>query len=396
MGCKNLFLLVIPHPLGGLREEEVKVLGKSLIKRLGELPQKDRHEEDCGSDPTEETIQDYMEFPQEEQAYEFYEMNGWTDGLPIILPTKTRVEKFLSALGKPSDQILGEMAPMWAQFTVEKIAINAVMAGCRPDYLPLIIKASEAILEPRFNLCGVQTTTHPCALLLIINGPIRKKLAINSGPNCFGQGWRGNATIGRAMRLILVNVAGAVPGSVDKATQGNPGKFTYCIAENEEESPWPPLHIEKGFSPGSNTVTVVAAEGPHNVNDHGSNTAEGILTTLAGTMATTGSNSLYNHGDTFVVFCPEHAATIARDGFSKTDVRRFLFDRVRVPISKMSSKQLEHLRIMSPHPDKYIDDEDTIGVCTDMAEINIVVAGGPGKHSAWIPNFLSYSVTQQI
>jgi hypothetical protein len=194
------------------------------------------------------------------------------------------------------------------------------------------------------------------------------------------------------------NIGGALPGHTDKATQGHPGKYSFCVAENEEESPWAPFQVECGFPRDTSTVTVVSGESPHNINDHGSITAEGILLTVAGTMATTGNNNLYNQADTFVFFGPEHAATIANDGLTKDDVRRFLFERARIPISKMSPAQLSHIKDFLPDPDGYIDENKTAGICSDASGIKILVAGGAGKHSAWVPTFGagSYSVTRPI
>jgi hypothetical protein len=300
---------------------------------------------------------------------------------------------------KQLDNIAGkELPPRRALITAEKIAVNAVMAGCRPEYIPVILTALEAVLDPLFNLNGILCTTHPCAVLLIVNGPVAKELGINSKHNCFGQGWRANATIGRALSLCLRNIGGVIPGYTDKATQGHSGKYSYCVAENEDESPWKPFHVEQGFPQDASTVTVVSGESPHNINDHGSISAEGILTTVAGTMATTGNNNIYNQADTFVFFGPEHAATIAKDGLSKEDVRRFLFERARVPVSKMSSKQLAHIKDFLPDPTDHIDENQTIGVCREAADIKILVAGGAGKHSAWVPTFGagSYSITRRI
>lgn len=177
----------------------------------------------------------------------FYE-KGWTDGLPVIPPTTEAVEAILQGTNREPDEVIGLISPKRAEATVEKIAINAVMAGCFPEHLVVILAAIEAMVDEKFNLYGVQTTTHPCAPLLIINGPIRNKLGINSGYNVFGQGSLANAVIGRAIRLTLLNIGGAVPGTGDKATHGHPGKFTYCIGENEGKNPWQPLHVKKGLT----------------------------------------------------------------------------------------------------------------------------------------------------
>jgi hypothetical protein len=256
-----------------------------------------------------------------EAVQQYYLKRGWSDGLPVVPPTPERVESMLAAAGLDSQDVVAEIPPNWGAATIEKLAINAVMAGCLPQYLPVLIAVVEAMRDPTFNLYAVQATTHPCAPLIIVNGPIRESLGLNSSSGCYGLGWRANATIGRAVRLTLLNVGGARPGAGDMSTQGAPSKYSYCVAENEEQNPWEPLHVERGFRPGQNTVTVVAGEPPHNINDHTSQAAEEVLTIIAGAMAVTGANNAYTGGETLVALGPEHAATIAKDGFTKQDIR---------------------------------------------------------------------------
>lgn len=247
--------------------------------------------------------------------------NGWTDGLPVVPPTPERVERMLSGTKRPPDELIAPLPPKWGKATIERIAINAVMAGCLPEYLPVVIAAVEAMTDERFNLHGVQVTTSHVAPMVIVNGPIRKQLNINDGFNLFGQGWRANATIGRAVRLICTNIGGALPAELDRAAFGHVGKYTCCIAENEaEENPWKPLHVERGYQPEDNTVTVFAAAGPQSINDHGSNTADGILTTISQNMAAAGNSSC----ETLLVIGTEHAKTIAHDGFTKSDIRKYI------------------------------------------------------------------------
>ena len=228
-----------------------------------------------------------------EAVQSLYLEHGWTDGLPVVPPTPDRVETMLSATDLPPQHVLAELPPTWGAATVEKLAVNAVMAGCLPEYLPVLVAAVEAISDSAFNLYAIQATTHPCAPLVIINGPIRSLLGLNSSSGSYGPGWRANATIGRALRLVLFNVGGGYPGVGDMSTQGAPSKFSYCVAENEEENPWQPLHVDRGFRPDQSTVTVLAGEPPHNINDHSGRSAEDILTIIAGAMAVTGANNAY-------------------------------------------------------------------------------------------------------
>jgi hypothetical protein len=330
-------------------------------------------------------------------AMECFHRWGWTDGLPIVLPTRENVAIMCKSATRYPIENLGNLAPRNGPATVQKIAINAVMAGCLPEYMPVIIAAVEAIQDPLFNLIGVQTTTHSCALMIIVHGPIATELHMNAGHNCFGQGNRANATIGRAMRLILQNIGGGIPGKSDKSTQGSPAKYTYCFAENEEASPWPPFRVSLGFDITDSCITVVAAEGPHNINDHGSTTGESVLGTVAQTMATVGNNNLYVGGDTFVVFGPEHARTIADSGFSREDVQRYLYEHARVSVDRIPQAKLEEISSWGGWSNRIAEWGGRIPLVREFESIRVLVAGGAGKHSAWCPTFaVTYSATRRI
>ena len=263
-----------------------------------------------------------LEIDETEDLIEACYENGWTDGLPVVPPTPERVEGMLSGTDRDPDELIAAVPPKWGRATVEKVAINAVMAGCKPAYLPLILTAVEAMTNEQFNLHGVQVTTSHVGPMLVVNGPVRKQLEINDGFNLFGQGYRANATIGRALRLICTNIGGALPGELDRAAFGHAGKYTCCIAEKEEASPWDAMHVDRGFQADDSTITVFAAAGPQTVNDHGSNTAESILNTISENIAAPGNSS----GETLLVIGVEHAKTISEDGFSKADVRRYIAD----------------------------------------------------------------------
>lgn len=250
---------------------------------------------------------------------------GWTDGLPVVPPTPARVERMLSGTNRNPDELIAPVPPKWGRATVEKIAINAVMAGCTPAYLPVVLTAVEAMTAEQFNLHGVQVTTSHVSPMLVVNGHIRKELDINDSFNLFGQGWRANATIGRAVRLVCTNIGGALPGELDRAAFGHAGKYTCCIAEREEESPWQPLHVERGFQAEDSTVTVFAAAAPQSVNDHGNNTALGILDTICANLTAPGNSS----GETILVIGVEHAKTMSDDRFSKADVRHYIAEKTQ-------------------------------------------------------------------
>jgi len=325
-----------------------------------------------------------------EAVQRLYLERGWTDGLPVVPPTPDRVETMLAATDLAPEHVVAELPPTWGAATVEKLAVNAVMAGCLPEYLPVLVAAVEAMSDPAFNLYAIQATTHPCAPLVIINGPIRSVLGLNSSSGSFGPGWRANATIGRALRLVLFNVGGAYPGVGDMSTQGAPSKFSYCVAENEEENPWQPLHVDRGFRPDQSTVTVLAGEPPHNINDHSGRSAEDILTIIAGAMAITGANNAYTGGETLLALGPEHAATIGNDGFSKEDIVAWLQQRARIPLERYTQDTLlERFRAIPDGP---------VPIVPTLDDLAIIVLGGPGKHSSWVPTFggSTRSVTREI
>jgi hypothetical protein len=333
-----------------------------------------------------------------DEIYGFFCEKRWCDGLPIIPPTENRVLKILEGTSHKASDVIGIVPPFQTELKVEDIAINAVMAGCLPEYMPVIITSIEAMLEPEFNLVGLQTTTNPAAPLTIANGPMAHELGINSGTGCFGPGWRANGTIGRAIRFILWNVGGGVAGEVSMATHGRPSKYTFCIAENEDASPWESLHVERGFDKKANTITVFACDTPHGINDHVSNTALRLLSTMAQTIATVGSGQAYaSSGELFLIVSPEHAATIAGEGFSKNDVKHFIYENARIPHGTLKERGAYGM-VTGNWPKWFntLDDNSLIPMIHDWEKVVILVAGGVGKHSCWLPTFISQSITKEI
>ena len=326
-----------------------------------------------------------------EMIYQTFLDNGWTDGLPFIPPTEEAVAKMLTQISRDPREVVAVIPPKWGEATIEKIAINAVMAGCLPEYMPVIIAALKAMAEPRFNLSFVQPTTHPCAPLVIVNGPVAKELKINSRSGTFGPGFRSNATIGRAIRLILLNIGGAIPGDTDMSTQGQPSKFSFCIAENEDENPWQPLHVEKGYDISQSTVTVVAAENPRNINDHSSTNAVDMLSTFAGNLnAMSTNNMLGQGGNPILALAPEHAATIAREGYSKDDIKDYMFKNATLQVGRYPLSTRQRF-----FPNK--SEDDNISLVAKKEDLIIIVVGGPGKHSSYLPSSAgNWSVTKPI
>jgi hypothetical protein len=321
-----------------------------------------------------------------EEFQDEMERRGWGDGLPLVPPTPARVARFVAASGLAASESLARLPPTWSDATLEKVAVNAVMAGCRPEHMPVIAAAIQAVAREEFNLYAVQTTTHPCAVLVLVSGPVASRLGMNSGYGAFGPGNRANASIGRAVRLVLMNVGGARPGVLDRATQGTPAKYTYCVAENEAESPWPPLRTSLGFDLADSVVTVVAGEAPHNVNDHGSTTADSLLTQVASTIGTPGNNNAYMKGDSYLFFGPEHARQLAREGLSREDVQVELFERSRIPRSRFGPGQLAHIEGGFGEREAAMAGE-ALYLGLQPADLRVLVVGGDGRHSCWVPTF---------
>jgi hypothetical protein len=326
-------------------------------------------------------------------ALELCYTRGWTDGLPVVPPTSDRVEAMLATARLDPASELAHIAHRAVSVTAEKAAINAVMAGCRPDYFPVVAAAVAAIGDPAWGYHGPGTSTGGAAVLMVVNGPIARELEINAGDNLFGPGWRANLTIGRAVRLVMRNVCGSLPGTLDRSTLGHPGKLSYVIAENEADSPWPPLHVERGFRPEQSAVTVLAAEGPHQCYNQLSNTAEGVLTTLADDMRISGHAR--GHAQYLVILAGEHMRTIARDGWTKAQIRQFLFDHTR--------NSLAHLRRTHrmAGPIQPGDEEKRQPLVETPDDILVVAAGGrAGAFSAYVPGWggkhSSQAVTKEV
>lgn len=311
--------------------------------------------------------------------------NGWTDGLPIVPPTEERVQAMLAgAPWRGQEDLLAVIPPGNGRATLQKIAINAVMAGCLPAYLPVLLAAVQAVTEPIYGLSHRQTTTHAGAPLMIVNGPIIEQIALNYGNGVFGPGWRANATIGRALRLILINIGGAIPGDVDLCQHGHPGKYTFCIAEHEKANPWQPLHVELGFKSHQSLVTVINAEAPHSMTENVETEPLEIVRTFAQTMATLGGNNIYSQGTPVLVLGPEHAQHIAHASWSKQDLKQALFERARQPWGLIRNRG----KSKGPRFPVWIDRNDenaTVPIVGRPEDLIVVVAGGAGGKSMWCP-----------
>jgi hypothetical protein len=338
-------------------------------------------------------MEEWIEIADEspEALLQHFAAKGWGDGLPLLPPTADRVDAMLRAGGGSPDEVVAVLPPRHGQATRRAIAVNAVLAGCEPRWLPVVVSAVRALARPEVNLRGVNATTHPVAPLLIVHGEAVARLGFNAGLGTFGPGCRANASVGRAVRFVLLHIAGARPGDGDASTQGQPAKYGYCIAENEPASPWESLPRSAGVDAAS-AVTVHCGEGPHNFHDMESDAPGPILDKAASVMATLGSNNApVSSAEMFVVLGPEHAATIAGAGWSRRDVQSYLYERARLPAARFR----EAFGVVQYRPWIHaLADADPMPITDHPDNIRVLVAGGAGKHSCVIPSWgMTKSVT---
>ncbi|MBI4524764.1 MAG: hypothetical protein HY695_13250 [Deltaproteobacteria bacterium] len=395
-GLGDLPLVQVPHPVGSISLDSLRFVAESaldgIIKAVTgpELPADGLPAAAGVAGPDVKSV---LQVPAEpSRMLQYFLKRGLSDGLPVIPPTREAVREMMNGFDK--DEIVGVIAPLNGIATVEKIAANAVLAGCLPEYFPIVMAAMKAILDPGFNINGVQTTTGNVTPLIVVNGPCRQALEINCSSNVLGQGWRANATIGRAIRLILTNIGGGIPGLYDKATLGQPAKYTFCIAENEEENPWEPLHVERGISRGADAVSVFGCSGVHSIIDMASQTAKGLLKTMALSMMG-GATSGVTSSEALIIICPEHAAILSAGGYQKEEIRQELFVRARTPHEKFSEENLELLAKRRPRWFKNGQARE-LPIVDRPEDIWIVVAGGKGAKSAFIPGRTSVQMQTRL
>ena len=321
----------------------------------------------------------------ESSALELLHELGCTDGLPVVIPTPDRVERMVLASGLPGDISLGAMGPNLGDATIAKVATCAVMAGCLPDYMPVVMATIEAVLDPSFDLTEMQATTHCIAPFVIVNGPARLACGpIAASFGALGPGFRANASIGRTLRLAMMNIGGGRPGISDMALLGHPGKFTFCMAEDEEASPFEPLHVSRGCRPGESAVTVVGTEAPHSVIFVGDSddptAAERLLRTLALTLANVGSNNAhFGHGSAVVILNPDHTAVLARAGLDRAGVAAALGERAVNPRSLMHG--------LNPSMIRASDDDRPFRAFQNADDILVMAGGGSGLYSMVVPSW---------
>jgi hypothetical protein len=325
-----------------------------------------------------------IEIAEMEDPVEACFERGWSDGLPLVPPTELRVVRMLAGTSRAPDEIVGTVPPDLQPCTVEKAAINAVMAGCKPEYLPVVLAALEAALQDEFCMHGLLATTWFSGPMVVVNGPIARAIGMNSGGNALGQGNRANATIGRALQLIIRNVGGGKPGGVDRATLGNPGKYTFCFAEDEENSCWESLAVEKGFSPESSTVTLFAADGVQGMADQKSREPDSLCRSFAASLLAVGHNKFAMLGDAFVIVSPEHQRVFSDAGWGKQQVK----DRITELTTRPGAALLANEDGIAEGMPDFVRDMDLPKF--KPGGLNLVRAGGTaGLFSAIISGWLA-------
>lgn len=319
----------------------------------------------------------------EAAALEELHARSCTDGLPVVIPTPERVSRMVLASGHDADIVIGTMGPGHGVATMEKVAVAAVMAGCLPDYMPLVVAAVKAVIDPVFDLTEMQVTTHCTAPLIIVNGPARHSCGpVASGYGALGPGHRANASIGRALRLAMMNIGKGRPGSSDMALLGHPGKFTYCLAEDEENSPFPPLHVDLGYGRDESVVTVVGAEAPHSVLFAGDgddpNVHVALLDVLAIGLANEATNNaVVTSGSAVVVLNPDHASVLANAGLTRQDIADELCERCEMS-SEQQKRLFSSLAGEDPQPRPAFQ---------DPSQVLVMMAGGSGLYSMVMPSW---------
>ncbi|HVN86938.1 MAG TPA: hypothetical protein VMW17_19065 [Candidatus Binatia bacterium] len=337
-------------------------------------------------------LSEVYSLPADAEAFlDFAERRGWGDGLPLIPPTAERVQTMLDTVAELPETVIGVVEPRRGDATVEKVAINAVMAGCRPAYFPAVVAAVRAVCDPAFNLYALNTTTCGATPALMINGPARHALGIECGYSCLGHNGRANATIGRALRLVMRNVGGALPGAVSKSTFGQPGRVSLCFGEWEEKSPWHPFHVRRGYQPEDSVVTVHCATGTQDIADIWAETGEELIWVLAHSIDWIGNNKVLvaqAEGEMLLLLCPDFAHKIARDGLSIPDVQRRLFEQTRTPIERWHRCHWPKLEARG------FVENGTVPLCARPDQFLIAVAGGESGHHAL--NFCTFGLTRSV
>ena len=316
--------------------------------------------------------------------FEFFLEKEWSDGLPVVTPTEERIARMLTGTKRNPEEVIGPIPPAMEIATVESVAVHALMAGCKPEYLPVVIAATEMMLRDEFNVNGVQGTMHGVAPMMIVNGPYAEEIGIHGGNGCMGPGFRANAAIGRAIRLILMNLGAGIPGVSSMTIFGMPSRYTYCLTENMEDHPWESLAVSKGYGPDENVITMAMVESPRFCFDDVSDGPDRLLNGVADTMVAMGSWNMHTRSDMVVAMGPQHAAICANAGMSRADVHSRLCEIAGRKVGDLKNGgNWRRERALAFPIDVDPDDDDCfIPAIKDPQDLQLIVAGGWGPCTA--------------
>jgi len=398
-GIPDLPLIPVHGEVGHDSADQLRETAKVVAARVEEIVDEYRAREVRVVDAPPVTVDTVDVEPEGDlgtAVSELFLANAWTDGLPVVPPTEERVVAMLGSDAEDAEHVLGVLAPRGGVATARKVAVCCVMAGCQPAEFPIVRAAIQAIARPEFHLSSVQSTAHPLSPLILVNGPIGERVGLSDGHDLTPAGWRPNVTIARAVRLVCINMVG-LPGLVASHTQGYLCRHNDCLRENEDESPWEPYHVELGYPKEVSTVSVFPCEPGHLVDDRGSTTPQSLLTTFARVIATAGNRSVWGSAHQLCLFAPEHARYLGAQGWSKEDVRAFLYEVARIPLGTLPKDNLDSL---SPWRKKLFAQAgpfDTMPAVQDKSHYRIIVFGGVGPHSMYIPTDMNArAVTEPI
>ena len=373
-----------PHPIASLSVPQIRERAHEMMPDLVRILMATRSDQRVLASPPADPSPRPVGGADLWDAIEYYEGRGWTDGLPVVPVTESYLRRFLDVTDRDPQDVVFAMPHLNRQCTVRIAAINAALAGCRPEYFPVVLAAWASLAEEGYANKGIWQSTTGSAPLLVVNGPIREEIGLNCRAGVFGPGFRANATIGRALRLTAINCFGLRPQQLDQATQATPAKYTACIGENEEDSPWPGFHTDHGFAASDSTVTAMSVRSVIHIEARHTTVPEQLGLDLAGTLSRTGS-LVHETISGCLVLGPEHAAVFAGAGWSKSDVRQFVYEhagRTRAELAAVGKDAISRStrwRLPADHPDAMPDDRGNYVRVLNSPEALLVVVAGAGN-----------------
>ena len=392
LGVSDLPIIEVHDEVGHDSPDELRKVAQVVADAVPDILRKYQNRNVSGQRMREEELIETLDVDAgtdlSMRVSERFLQENWSDGLPVVPPTEDRVQAMLDTVATPPDEVLGVLHPRGGIATVRKVAVCAVMAGCLPKHFPIVVAAVRALGTPQFKMHSVQSSAHPHSPFILVNGPAGIEAGLSSGHDCTPKGWQANLVICRAVRLVTINMAG-LKNVIASHTQGHLGRIMDCVRENEEESPWEPYHTEQGYARDASTVTAFPGEPPHLVDDRGSNTAQSMLTTFARVIANGGNRSMFGNTQQIVLFAPEHAQYVASQGFSKDDVREFLYEVARVPLHEFPKNNLDSLSVWHKKLFANVSEHVTVPAVRRKEDFKIIVHGGIGPHSLYMPGSLS-------